>query len=159
MFQLIRLLHSWDQENPGHFQLSTRSLDVTQCLFSTTEERQQLGTPGPFFPEVTDAFLAMMDRPCTLTDTLMETIERFVVLMYERTSVVQKVDEARQKLFAQQGRLLENIPPTSAALRQHLLRAIYQAGHVWGQCLVKEPVLPSPAFWGWKQDGKTWKPV
>ena len=89
----------------------------------------------------------------------MEAIERFVVIMYDCTSAIQNVNDARQKLFAQQGRLLENIPPTSAALRQHLLRAVFQAGYVWGQSLVKDPVIPSPDAWGWKQDGTKWKPV
>ena len=60
------------------------------------------------------------------------------VLMYEHTIIVQKVDEARDCLHNKEG----CIPPTSAGLR-HLLWAVYQAGFVWGQCLIKQPVSQS----------------
>ena len=42
----------------------------------------------------------------------------------------QTVNEARQALFAQGNKSIENIPPTQAALAQHIKRAAYQAGHV-----------------------------
>ncbi len=37
--------------------------------------------------------------------------------------------------------------------REHVKRAIYQAGHIWGQTLIGEPQFPSPANgagWDWK---------
>ena len=46
------------------------------------------------------------------------------------------------ELFTNKGRSIENIPPTSAALRQHVLRAAYQAGYVWAQSAVLRPALP-----------------
>ena len=36
-------------------------------------------------------------------------------------------------LVVRRSRALENIPTTQAALKQHILRTAYQAGHVWGQ--------------------------
>ena len=42
---------------------------------------------------------------------------------------------------------IENIPPSSSALLQHIKRAALQAGHIWGQALVAKPTLPSPADW------------
>ena len=57
-------------------------------------------------------------------------LERFVVVMYSRTCPHQTVNEARQVLFAQGNKSIENIPPTQAALAQHIKRAAYQAGHV-----------------------------
>ena len=74
----------------------------------------------------------------------MPVLERFVVLMYDRTSQCQRVNDVRKVLFAQKGRTLENIPPTADALLQHAKRVAYQAGHCWGQCLVSVPELPSP---------------
>ena len=56
-----------------------------------------------------------------------------------------------QTLFTQNGREIDNIRSTKDALRQHVLRAGYQAGHVWGQVLLKAPQLPSPEF-GWKRE-------
>ena len=55
-------------------------------------------------------------------------LERFVVLMYDRTSETTEVNEARKQLFTQKSRALENMPPTKAALEQHIRRATYQVG-------------------------------
>jgi len=41
------------------------------------------------------------------------------------------------------------IPPTNAALQQHVRRAVYEGGHVWGQALLSAPAIPSPTDWGW----------
>ena len=38
-------------------------------------------------------------------------------------------------------------------------RAVFQGGHVWGQTLVPQPVLPSPSSWGWiKTDDGLYEP-
>ena len=88
-----------------------------------------------------------------------EKIQQFVVFMCEKNSTVTTVNAARQKLFSQRCKAIENIPPTQDALRQHTLRAAYQV-FVWGQCLHREPRLPSPSAWGWtKDDGQPCKPV
>ena len=68
--------------------------------------------------------------------------------MYDRTSTCTDVNKARKKLFAKRSSV-QRIPPTRAALEQHVKRAVFQGGHVWGQTLVPQPVLPSPASWGW----------
>ena len=44
---------------------------------------------------------------------------------------------------------MKAIPPIKAALEQHVKRAVYQGGYVWGQSLKASPVLPSPTSWGW----------
>ena len=90
---------------------------------------------------------------------MVEHLERFVVLMYDRTSSKTSVNDARKQLFAQKGRALDAIPPTGAALVEHVKRTAYQAGHCWGQVLVSSPVLPSPQEWGWTMDDGIWKPV
>ena len=87
----------------------------------------------------------------------MAEIERFVVLLYKKTSQLCKVNEARN-IFFSAGRKIQNVPPTKAALVQHVERAVYQAGHIWGQVLVASPVLPSPSDWGWVQVGEKWHP-
>ena len=71
--------------------------------------------------------------------------------MYSRTCPHQTADEARQALFLQGNKRIENIPPTQAALAQHIKRATHQASHVWGQALEPMQELPSPAEWGWQQ--------
>ena len=65
----------------------------------------------------------------------MDKIEQFVVLMYEKESGLTRVNEARQRLYSQSCRLIENIPPAYDALQQHILCAVYQAGVIWGHSL------------------------
>ena len=109
------------------------------------------------FPEVTHSFLEIATAPDKLSNKCTQTIERFVVLLYDRGSQLSSVD-ARQQLFCKRSRSLDRIPPTSAALRQHILRAAYQGGHVWSQVHMALPQLPSPLEWGWKKD-ELWRPV
>ena len=104
------------------------------------------------FNEVTPAFctLASTPDPSSVNDQL-EVLERFVVLLYDRTSTEVKVNEARKHLFSQKGRPMDGLPPTRAALVEHTKRAAYQSGHVWAQMFVAVPKLPSPSEWGWLQ--------
>ena len=88
----------------------------------------------------------------------LELIERFVVLLCDRTSNVTKVNEARQELFVKKSRTLENIPPTQEALLQHTKRAVIQGGFVWGQCSLKHSDIPCPSNWGWYRNDNTWSP-
>ncbi len=93
-----------------------------------------------------------------ITDTEMNILERFVVLLYMSTSPLQSVNEARKIFFASGNRQIENIPPTRAALFQHAKRALLQAGHIWGKTLVVSYKVPSPTDWGWLKGGDTWVP-
>ena len=97
--------------------------------------------------------------PEAIPEQAMALIERFVVLLYSRTSSQTAVNKARQDLFSKGNRTLENIPPTQAALLQHTKRAVYQAGHIWTNVLVLKPVLRRPSDWGWERDVNGWKPV
>lgn len=81
-----------------------------------------------------------------------------MVVLYSRTCSLKRVNEARQSLFAQGTRRIENIPPTQAALVEHIKRATYQAGHVWGQTLQTMQELPSPSEWGWVKSEDGWIP-
>ena len=88
----------------------------------------------------------------------MHTIERFVILLYDRTSTCNDIDKARKKLFAKKNNV-QLIPPIKAALEEHVKRAAYQGGHVWGQTLLPTPELPPPSSWGWvKNDEGVYEP-
>ena len=110
------------------------------------------------YPDATDAFLALSCCPAEVSEPCMERLERFVILMYDRTSDKTDINQAREQLFAQKGRPLESIPPTRAALVQHTRRAAYQAGYCWGQAILPVPVLPSPQNWGWVMSDDGWHP-
>ena len=61
----------------------------------------------------------------------METISRYTVVMYNRTSNSANVNEARRTLFVKDGKDLDSIPPTESALLEHVSRAAYVSGHIW----------------------------
>ncbi len=86
-------------------------------------------------PKLTDTFLTLS---CAPSEDVMHTIERFVILLYDRTNTCTDIHKARRKLS-----------PTRAALEQHVKRATYQGGHIWGQSLLATPALPLPTSWGW----------
>ena len=112
------------------------------------------------YSELTDVLAMMMDPEQADVDAFMSVIQRFVVVMYDRTSSAKSVNEARLQLFAQQGRQIDLIPPTEAALLQHTKRAIYQGALVWGRALDPSPQLPSPSDFGWtKTNGLLWEPL
>ena len=67
------------------------------------------------YPEVTETFEGIMHMADPISDRTLEVIERFVVLMYSRTSDLSRINDARKQLFAQKSRSLENIPPRQAA--------------------------------------------
>lgn len=90
----------------------------------------------------------------------MPNIEKFVAVLYDRCSGQDTVNGVRQHLVTHKGTDMENIPPTQDALLQHVLRAAYQAGHIWHQSLVANPMLPDIADYGWIKPippSTTWK--
>ena len=114
------------------------------------------------FSEANEVFERLSHVPTEVTDAHMKVLGRYVVLLYSRTSQLTEVNEARKQqfLFSYDNRKLENIPPSHAALCQHINRAAYQAGHIWGQALKSNPSLPSPSEWGWKLDNQgKWVPL
>ena len=106
------------------------------------------------FSEVTTSFQVLSDAP-TLEDVCeqlqLPTLERYVIIMYDRSNTCKEVNEARRDLFTRKGIDIEGIPPMADALRLHTKRCAYQAGHCWGKALVPSHPLPCPSEWGWVQ--------
>ena len=111
--------------------------------------------------EVTAAFQALSNAPTVgVVEEAMPILERYVTIMYDRTSTCMKVNDARRDLFTRKGRDIEAIPPTSDALRQHAKRSTYLASHCWGNSLVPSPLVPCPSEWGWvKVANDMWAPL
>ena len=110
------------------------------------------------FPEVTSAFLSLGNTPPVVDNSCMASLERFVVLLYDRASAQTAVNGARKQLFVKKGRQFDGIPPTRAALLEHSKRAVLQAGYIWGQALIPSPTMPNPQDWGWTLGGGLWMP-
>lgn len=106
------------------------------------------------FPSVSEAFASLSNQPTEAAiEEALPILERFVVLLYHRTSNCTSVNECRRELFCN-GRACDNIPPTQAALLQHVKRAAFISGHVWAKSLLPMQDLPAFEEWGWKEDGK-----
>ena len=86
---------------------------------SKIKERKQLGRHGTFTLRSLKFFCKLRKDPPTIEDDDMKVLERFVILMYDRSSTVDSVNEARLGLFARKLRPYEAIPPARAALLQH----------------------------------------
>ena len=110
--------------------------------------------------ELGSLFQCLSLAPAQIDETVFDMIEKFVVRLYKKGSPTARVDKARMQMFCQGKRSLDNVPPTQCALLQHTRVAVYQAGHIWGQSQVKDPVVPAPDKWGWQRDGEaTWVPL
>ena len=96
------------------------------------------------FPEITAVFARLslgFDDDVTL-------IERFVVLLYDRTGSSVSINCARRRLFTKKGRSIDNCLPTLNALLQHIYRSILQSSS-WRQA---QNLLQLRADWskfGW----------
>ena len=104
------------------------------------------------FAEVTPTFCTLASNPnLSAINHHLEVLEHFVILLYDRTSTDVNINDARKQLFSHKGRQMDGLPPTQAALIEHIKRAAYQAGHTWAQMFVTTPEIPSPSEWGWQE--------
>ena len=108
--------------------------------------------------ELTLSFYALHKAPEVITEEALLSLERFTILLYDKTSESSNINETRQLLFTRKGRQMMSLPPTQAALKQHTKRAVLQGGYYWGLAAIKNRTLPSPADWGWEYQEK-WQPV
>ncbi len=80
------------------------------------------------FPAVTPIFAELSSTPGRPNDESITILERFVILLYDKTSICTDINDARKQLFTKKGRAMERLPPSHSALLQHILRAVYQGG-------------------------------
>ncbi|KAJ8396483.1 hypothetical protein AAFF_G00017890 [Aldrovandia affinis] len=112
-------------------------------------------------PDLTDTLVALTHNPdlFSLESVHMQRIERFVILMYSKECGAAGVNEARHRLLTTGSRSLESIPPTQAALFQHVKRALLQASFYWSQATSVQQEIPDFSEWGWHKDGTAWQPL
>ena len=101
------------------------------------------------YDDVTSTFLSLSTGPSLIKDIDTTVLERFTILLYNRTSTIVNIDEARGELFTKKGRAMDALPPTKAAFVQYIRRAVYQGGHCWGKMLHVCLDMPTPENWGW----------
>ena len=109
-------------------------------------------------PRVSKTF-AKLSTPSNLSDEDLKELEIYELQVFFRGRSEESIDEARKNLVFHQACPPKSLPPTSGALRQHALRSLLTAGHIWGQATVKHQVQIDPSNFGWKQDGNgKWEP-
>ncbi len=96
------------------------------------------------YDSVIPAFCALANTPSVkYIEQWLPLLERFVVLLYDCTSSLEHVNDSRKELFTKKGRAIDRLPPTQAALIQHIKRAAYQAGYCWAKVMISAPEMPS----------------
>ena len=103
-------------------------------------------------PEMTAIFIKLseVEDVADIVEEDFQALEKFFVVLHSATLNTDDINVARRVLFTQGGRTLENLPPTSCALKQHVLRSSLQA-QKWARSLVKDAVEIDPENWGWKK--------
>ncbi len=105
--------------------------------------------------DVIAAFCVLAATPTpSAIDDHMDALDRFVFVLYDRTSSQEYVNEFH--LFTQNGRSIDPVPPTRVALKQHIKRSAYQAGYCWCHMMTSTPELSPPSDWGWVNTNKGW---
>ena len=110
-------------------------------------------------PEVTTMFKRLNNCPTDISAQDFEMLEKFVCVMYDRSTPVHRVKAARRHLFTKRDCDYEHIPPTQNVLELHGYRSVYVGGHMWGNALCRMLKLPSPALWKWKFVEGVWKVI
>ena len=93
--------------------------------------------------EASDVFSKLSQYPPVVDDEDLESLEKFVVMKYDRSSTAEGVVDARLDMFAWKQRPYKAIPPTQSALKQ-VKRAAYQAGCIRSRSTVLQPETPTP---------------
>lgn len=70
-------------------------------------------------PELTQTLTLLSNAPDRINEDAIHTIEGFIILLYDRTSIETDIDKARRKLFAKKNNV-QLIPPTRATLENHM---------------------------------------
>ena len=132
--------------------------DNTSFFSSTGKKSAAAYAKWSTRPELTTTLCHLMDKPETPSSDGIAVTESFVISLYSVSCTLTDVNKTRQQIFAQSSRTFEYLPPTKAALVEHIKRTTHLAGYVWGQSIIAKQVLPSPNLWGWIKSETGWVP-
>ena len=103
----------WASRNAVRFHFFTRLPVAT--LRQHSWEKKSVWEAWKAYPEATEAFRFVDDSPflpLEISTPIFNVLQRFVVILFDRTSLATDMNTARQELFTKKNRALENIPPT-----------------------------------------------
>ena len=102
-------------------------------------------------------FVTLSTSGAPLLDCHFTDIQRFVVVLYEKSSGLSEVNSLRKELFTRKTAGMERLPPTAAALEQHTKRAYLQA-QIWASSCCPELSPLDPGLYGWVKHDGSWEP-
>ena len=88
---------------------------------------------------------------------VIQGLEEFVCSLFEPRMNIKDLGHLRWHLFKRNKAEAEKLPPTKAALKEHILRAHYQA-MIWLLADTANPNLPSPTNYGWDEEDSQYVP-
>ena len=100
--------------------------DATLCLLSVGKGNKSAGQTWNVCKEISTTFTKLIQCVTALDNADLQSYEKFVVVMYDRSSADTSVNDSRRDLFARKQRPYDAIPPTQSALKLHSKRAAYQ---------------------------------
>ena len=90
--------------------------DSTSSFFGKT--KKSIWAAWNCFPQMSDAFLLIANNPfyqVDLESPYFQLLEHFTVIVYDKTSGLKSVNEARKELFCKRNKSLEKLPPTAVS--------------------------------------------
>jgi len=159
------LLSSIFEEFQAHGQGTGLFFTGCDTYFRFIWERGKVGLGNLWkgYTDVTEAFTHMTLNSYIQLDNsswYFQMLKNFVVVLCNKISELENVDEAGVDLFCHVNRTMEKISITKAGLLQHSKRAQYQTD-LWTTSQLTKQDRPSPEGWGWSWDGEilSWNPV
>ena len=90
--------------------------DTTSSFFGKT--KKSAWEAWNSFPTASETFLYIANNPFEVVDfesTHFKVLEHFTIILYDKTSSLVSVNEARKELFCKRNKTLENLPPTAVS--------------------------------------------
>ncbi len=87
--------------------------DMTSSFFGRT--KKTAWATWTAYPEVTKAFMYISNNPycrTLFTSSYFELLERFTIILYDKSSVLGSINQERLHLFTKKNKTLEHLPPT-----------------------------------------------
>ncbi|CAB3996630.1 Hypothetical predicted protein [Paramuricea clavata] len=112
------------------------------------------------YPDVTSTFEFLAKNvyhQLTADSAHFKRIERYVVVLFDKSSPLDSINRTRMELFCKNNRAMDKLPPIQDALLQHVHRSIFQVG-IWSTSEHSQQAVPSPDRFSWKKEGGSWVP-
>ena len=117
------ILHSLHAARLGHEVASIRTVDTDVVVLAAVVHFKALGLQK--LPSKTSP------QP-SISEEDIANIERYIVILYDRTSECLGVDQARKTMFMTQTKPMDRLPPSSDALLQHISSGVHSKLGMYG---------------------------